>query len=167
MIEQGYKAILVLARFIDYSTILRAMHFNAGVSVEVVTGSVVAKKRAAIIDRFESGGINVLVATDLFGEGFDMPKIDGLVMAQMGKSITKVYQYIGRSLRPSQGKDHALIVDVADRYKWFGQWFEIRLGVYSLEPSFRENIIDNFWSSRIDLIARTVDKGEDRVFKQL
>jgi len=162
MIDDGYESILVICQLIDHVETLEAMLYEAGVKVETIIGEVPQNKRETRLERFNDGS-NVLIATDMFGEGFNMPKVDGVVFAQIYSDPIKVYQYVGRALRQYKDKDHSLIVDVADRFKWFGNWFEKRLGVYAIEPAFRENIVSERWDMRIDLVAAEADLGENRV----
>jgi superfamily II DNA or RNA helicase len=64
----------------------------------------------AILD-LETGKVQVLVSCDMVSEGFDLPAIAAAFLLCPTKSIIKYLQQIGRSLRPSPGKDHALIFD--------------------------------------------------------
>ena len=180
VLERGYNSILIIAQFVDHVSLLEAMLFNKGIKVKGITGKTKKKDRDAILEQFRGGGmenifknllhgkeLNVLIATDMFGEGFDMPKIDCIIMAQMGKSVKNVYQYIGRALRPSGNKDHALIVDVADNYRWFSDWFAARLGVYATEESFFDNIQNDNWKKKAKYIGTDVDRGETRIIKNI
>ena len=162
MVEAGYKSILIIVKFVDHVKILAGLLLIRKILSVSVTGSIVQKKREAIIDYFKAGKVKVMISTDIFGEGFDMPIIDAVVMVQMGKSATKVFQYIGRALRPASDKEHALVIDVADKQRWFGEWFSKRLGVYAIEPVFRLNMIQKSWIDRIDFLSTQADLGFDR-----
>lgn len=70
-----------------------------GVKCEVVTGEMDDGLRANILERFESRDLQVLVNVDLFGEGFDVPGIEVVIMARPTKSWSLFCQQFGRALR--------------------------------------------------------------------
>lgn len=87
-------------------------------------GSDDSDTRQDIMRRFEDGDIDVLVST-LLKEGVNIPSINAIVLAQAGKSDISQIQTIGRALRPQNG-DHAKIVDVKDRGKYFSDQYKQR-----------------------------------------
>uniref|UniRef100_UPI00356197F7 DEAD/DEAH box helicase n=1 Tax=Desulfosarcina sp. TaxID=2027861 RepID=UPI00356197F7 len=61
------------------------------------------------------GRVNVLIATgQLIGEGFDCPDLSTLFMATPVRFSGRVMQYLGRILRPAQGKMRARVYDYVD-----------------------------------------------------
>lgn len=83
----------------------------AGVPAEVVHGKTPGGLRRETIRRFRDREILQLVNVDLFGEGFDLPAIEVVSMARPTQSYGLFAQQFGRSLRPLQGKSHAIIID--------------------------------------------------------
>lgn len=81
--------------------------------------------RQRVLDEFENGDIDILVST-LLKEGVNIPAINGIILAQAGKSDIAQIQTIGRALRPKNG-DSAKIVDIKDRGRFFGEQFDIRM----------------------------------------
>jgi len=74
--------------------------FNAaGVRAEVVTGNTPADVRASILRRFAQREIMMLVNVDLFGEGFDLPAVEVVIMARPTESYSLYAQQFGRALR--------------------------------------------------------------------
>lgn len=71
----------------------------AGVPAEVVTAKTDAISRAHVLRRFESREILVLVNVDLFGEGFDLPAVEVVIMARKTESWPLFVQQFGRMLR--------------------------------------------------------------------
>ena len=108
---------LVLSDRKTHCTTLQAMlRDDHGINAEVLTGDMSEKARTAMVDRLRSGGIKTLCATgQLIGEGFDLPQIETVVLATPVKFSGRLIQYIGRALRPANGKDHAIIIDFTDR----------------------------------------------------
>lgn len=102
---------VVFATDIETATDM-ALRFQAdNVRAEVVTGETDPAIRTNLIRRFRSGEIRVLVNVDLFGEGFDVPAIECVIMARPTASYGLYCQQFGRALRILEGKTHGLIVD--------------------------------------------------------
>ena len=81
----------------------------------VVTGSTLKKERSDIISKAKAGEIKILLATgQLLGEGFDAPIFNILHLTTPLKWFGRLKQYIGRILRPCEGKAGATIYDYAD-----------------------------------------------------
>ena len=85
------------------------------VNSEVLTGSTKRLKRQETVECLENGDIKVLIATgQLVGEGFDCKHLSTMFLATPIKFEGRVLQYIGRILRPTQGKDKSKIYDYVD-----------------------------------------------------
>lgn len=84
---------------------------SAGVPAEVVSAKTPDILRASILRRFRQREILQLVNVDLFGEGFDLPAIEVVSMARPTQSFALYAQQFGRSLRPMEGKEYAIIID--------------------------------------------------------
>jgi superfamily II DNA or RNA helicase len=87
---------------------------ECGASVEFLYGSISTKKRSEIIDSFEEGKIDVIIATTIFDEGVSVKSIKVFINASGGKSKVKALQRLGRSLRIKDGKEKVLVFDFAD-----------------------------------------------------
>lgn len=86
--------------------------FNAaGICAAHVDGETPQEERDAIIKRFRAGTVQVLSNVELFGEGFDVPSIEAAILLRPTQSLGLYLQQVGRSLRPSAEKDHAIILD--------------------------------------------------------
>jgi superfamily II DNA or RNA helicase len=88
-----------------------------------------SKTRDRDIQDFIDGKTNTIIST-LLGEGIDIPAINILIMAGAGKSEIATIQKAGRILRPSQGKNEAIIVDFADSGKRLRQHYMKRRETY-------------------------------------
>jgi len=75
-----------------------------------IKGDMSKKKRRESIQDMRDGKIKDAIATTLADEGLDVPCLGGVIVAGGGKSITRVYQRIGRVLRPFPGKNAAIAV---------------------------------------------------------
>jgi DNA repair protein RadD len=95
--------------------------FNAhGIPAEHVDGKTPKQQRDAAIKRFQSGETLVLSNVELFGEGFDLPAIECAILLRPTQSLGLHLQQVGRALRPSPGKTHAIILDHVENYKRHG-----------------------------------------------
>lgn len=77
---------------------------EAGISAKLLTGDTPAAERRKGVNDFRDRKIKVLINVDLFDEGFDVPGVDGVIMARPTKSIGKFLQCCGRALRPVYAK---------------------------------------------------------------
>lgn len=84
----------------------------AGVAAEVLDGSAeLRNERSAIVNRFRTSRTKVLVTVDLISEGFDIPAAEVAILLRKTKSLSLYLQQVGRVLRPSPNKKHAIILD--------------------------------------------------------
>ena len=100
-----------------------ADRFNAaGISVAHLDGDTDKALRARIVSDFKNGKFKVLCNVDLFGEGFDVPNMDAVILARPTKSLTLFIQQAMRPLRPDPNNPDkvATIVDCADNVRKFG-----------------------------------------------
>ena len=109
-----------------------AAQFNAiGIPAASVSALTEDSVRAEYIRRFRAGIIKVLVNVDLFGEGFDLPAIECVIMARPTMSRSIYLQQFGRALRLLEGKMYGLIIDLVSNFKQHG--FPDRPREYSLD----------------------------------
>ena len=59
----------------------------AGIPAEIVTAETREDVRRDVMKRFKTGALQVLVNVDLFGEGFDLPAIETVIMCRPTKSL--------------------------------------------------------------------------------
>lgn len=90
---------------------------ESGISAAALSAETHATVRAEAIRRFRDGRIMVLVNVDLFGEGFDVPACECVIMARPTNSLAVYLQQFGRALRTLQGKVSGLIIDHVENWK--------------------------------------------------
>lgn len=106
--------------------------FNeAGIPAAAVSAETPSEVRAEFIRRFKEGRIWVLVNVDLFGEGFDVPACEVVIMARPTASLAVYLQQFGRALRTMLGKLYGLIIDHVGNWKRHG--FPDKPRVWSLD----------------------------------
>lgn len=84
-----------------------------GIAAVHLDGETPATARQAAVQRFRDGEIKVLCNVDLFGEGFDVPDCECVVLMRPTKSLTLHIQQSMRSMRtsPKNPDKIALILD--------------------------------------------------------
>ncbi len=98
---------------------------------EVLTGSTKDKERTEIIKRINEGQIQFLFATgQLIGEGFDCKVLSTMFITTPIKFSGRVLQYIGRIMRPAEGKEQPVVYDYIDDIPMLIKSAKARMKVY-------------------------------------
>lgn len=77
----------------------------------VIDGNTAPQVREERIKDFSDGKYRYLINVDLFIEGFDLPKIDAVVVVRPTQSAARWIQMVGRGLRTHDGKNDCLVLD--------------------------------------------------------
>jgi superfamily II DNA or RNA helicase len=91
-----------------------------GINAEFIDSKTRKEIRKDILIRFKNKEIKVLVNVKIFTEGFDCPDISVVQLVRPTKSLSFYLQMVGRCLRKSEGKNHAIIIDNAGLWKTHG-----------------------------------------------
>jgi len=83
----------------------------AGVAAEHIDCYTDEDERASILARVASGKTLVISNVGILTEGWDFPACRTMILARPTKSLIRYLQMAGRVLRPSDGKERALILD--------------------------------------------------------
>ena len=84
---------------------------NAGISAVNLSSKTPPAERAKRIMEFKQGKIKILVNCDLFGEGFDVPAVECVIMLRKTESYSLFKQQFGRALRVLAGKEYGILID--------------------------------------------------------
>ena len=93
----------------------------AGVAAEHCDGETPEGERDWILKRLASGEISLVSNVNLFGEGFDLPRIKCVILARPTESMALYYQMTGRAMRPSPDGGPAIVLDHAGLVHRFGR----------------------------------------------
>lgn len=118
-ITPGRRA-LVFAVNVAHSRHLAERFAAAGARAEHLDATTPKDERAAIVERFRAGVTRVLCSVEIFGEGFDSPACDVVILCRPTKSLALHLQQIGRGMRPAEGKDRLTILDHAGNVQALG-----------------------------------------------
>jgi superfamily II DNA or RNA helicase len=104
---------------------------KADIPADVIEGELSKKKRAAMIDAFREGRLKILCNVAILTEGFDLPELEGIIVARPVGHMGLYTQMIGRGVRAFPGKVRGLVVDLQGNFHIHGKHDEEM--VYSLE----------------------------------
>ncbi|MHB1210474.1 MAG: TOTE conflict system archaeo-eukaryotic primase domain-containing protein [Acidimicrobiales bacterium] len=109
---------LVLTQWTEHLSLFVSTLISRGITPLVLQGGMGKKARAKVmaeLDEASKRGGLVLAATGSFlGEGFDCPPLDTVFMAFPIAFRGRVVQYVGRILRPLDGKSSVEVHDYVD-----------------------------------------------------
>ena len=122
-----FRRFICFATDVETATEMAANFTAAGFPTAAVSAKTPAATRNEYIRRFKRGQLVGLVNVDLFGEGFDVPAVEVVIMARPTGSLAVYLQQCGRALRVLAGKAYGLIIDHVSNYKRNGLPDKIRI----------------------------------------
>jgi len=105
------KLAVVFADSIENANDITKNFQDTGIRAEMVHSKTPDTTRDEIVRRFRERELDVLVNVDLFGEGFDLPAVEVVIMVRPTQSYALYCQQFGRALRIMDGKNFAIIID--------------------------------------------------------
>lgn len=121
-----HKRAIVFATNIEHSKHVVAQFNASGYPAAHLDGTTDRRIRDQTLRDFEAGRIKVVSNVDLFGEGFDLPAIEAVILLRPTQSTGLYLQMVGRGLRTADGKAHATILDHAGNVFRHGLPDEVR-----------------------------------------
>ncbi len=104
---------IVLTERREHAKLLSEMLTHRAIQNEVLVGAMKKKDRDEVNEKLAT--TQVLVATGRFiGEGFDLPRLDTLVLALPVSRKGALVQYVGRIQREYDGKTEVRVIDYVD-----------------------------------------------------
>jgi len=114
-VQNGAGVCLVLTDRKAHCDTLLGLLAARGVRGHLLTGDLPNGERQRVVTDLNAKKVKVLVATgQLIGEGFDCRELSTLFLATPIKFNGRLWQYLGRVLRPAPGKDKARVFDYLD-----------------------------------------------------
>ncbi|MGR5455278.1 TOTE conflict system archaeo-eukaryotic primase domain-containing protein [Vibrio alfacsensis] len=104
---------IVLTERREHANIIAGLLNDLGITYQVLVGSMKKKQQAEVMSKL--GSTQVIVATGRFvGEGFDLPRLDTLILALPVSWKGSLIQYVGRIQRDYKGKEEVKVIDYID-----------------------------------------------------
>jgi DNA repair protein RadD len=105
------RTALLFATTIEHSRSTARFLRAHSIRAEHLDGDTPSAERREVIARLAAGEIDVLCNCGIISEGLDVPSVGGVILLRPTKSLVLHLQQVGRALRPSDGKDRAIILD--------------------------------------------------------
>lgn len=118
-LAEGKKGI-IYAINIAHAKHLSKEYEEAGYKTVCIDSNTPPSERKDLVEKFRKGKIDIIVNVDIFSEGFDCPDIEFIQLARPTRSLVKYLQQVGRGLRPTNNKEHCIILDNVGMYSRFG-----------------------------------------------
>lgn len=99
---------------------------KAGFRAATIDGTLSAEDRRDRVRSLGNGRLQVLTSCEIVNEGFDLPVVAAAILLRPTQSLGLHLQQIGRVLRPSPGKDRAIILDHAGNLARHGLAEDVR-----------------------------------------
>lgn len=114
------KRAVVFSVSIKHSEHIRNSFLSAGIPAEHIDGNTHSSDRDRAIENFRTGKTKVLTNVDIASCGLDIPSMEAVILLRPTQSISLYLQQVGRALRPSHGKSHAIILDHVGNWERHG-----------------------------------------------
>lgn len=136
LIDKGYTP-LVLFKQIRHGDILAELFEEADINFQLLSGKDSLDFRNEVKENVQNGKTRVILSSTILDIGFDLPKLNALVLCGGGKSSIKTLQRVGRVIRTYPGKNIAAVVDFHDDCKYLKGHSQYRLKTYKKEKGFK------------------------------
>ena len=91
--------LFIRAATIQAAQDLVPLYRGLGLSVEAISSRLTKRQQDNVEERLISGELNAIVCVDMFGEGYDFPKLKVAALHAPHKSLVPTIQFIGRFAR--------------------------------------------------------------------
>jgi superfamily II DNA or RNA helicase len=111
--KQG-KSVLILVNLIDHGENLLDIAKELGLNIIFIQGATDSTKRESLRHALHRKEILGVIATAVWKEGVNIPSLDVILLAHIGKKELTVLQAVGRGMRSTETKTTVTIVDIFD-----------------------------------------------------
>lgn len=139
-LNHGSRRTLCFCCGINHAKRMAETFMEAGVPVKSLSGEDKLEKRRVVLDEFRRGEFLVLLTSDLFNEGVDLPFVSRLLMLRPTDSLVVWMQQIGRGVRSYPGKADCQVFDHAGNIFTHGDPYETREWKLPVENNSAQHI---------------------------
>jgi len=108
------KASLIFCINISHSEAMAKAYTDAGIPTKAIHSKLNKEEQKTILNEYKSGKLKMLANPMMLTTGFDHPITDTIILARATKSQNLYRQMVGRSLRLSEHKEDAVILDCSN-----------------------------------------------------
>lgn len=135
---QTNKSTLILINYIEHGENILKLLEKVYPEAVFIHGSTESEKRQKVLQEFQESKRKLIISSNILGEGWDCPNLQVLITARAEASTIAAYQAIGRTLRLTEGKTKAIIVDIGDSgVKYLESHTSSRIDAYAKEPRYQ------------------------------
>ena len=124
------KSVLIIVQEINHGSNLYSVMANQAVFLQ---GRTPGATRKMVKQKFIEKREKIVITTNIWNEGVDIPTLDCVVIAFGGKANTRTIQAIGRGLRRTKDKSRVEVIDFLDPYRFLAEHLVARLNIYKKE----------------------------------
>ncbi len=139
------KGVLIGVKQIVHLQILVEKAERRGIKIYGAQGKTPKDERLEIINKMKSGEYLCAVATKVWSEGINIPKLEIIINAAAGKSPIENLQRPGRGTRNIEGKSELLFYDFIDPLRYLAEHSCERMKIYS-EQGWKITVSEPFVS---------------------
>ena len=110
------KKTLIIIKSLDHADVLFDIAKEQNINIVKLTGKNSVTERQDALSRLTNGKLDSIIASEIFDEGIDIPKLDAVILAAGGKDPIAFYQRVGRVLRKKEGNNYCIIIDFFDKF---------------------------------------------------
>ena len=103
---------VVFCGTVEHADHVAAEMSAAGVPCETVHGQLRADVHRDILERLATGALRAVTNVHVLTEGWDLPAVSVCILARRPQHAGTYLQMVGRVLRPSPGKERAVLLDL-------------------------------------------------------
>lgn len=111
---------VIFAVTIEHALLLRAVFEHHGHACTIVHSKLPHDENMANLAAFNEGRVPFIVNVGVLTEGWDCPAADCIVLCRPTKSAALYVQMVGRGLRPAEGKEDCLLLDLSGNWQEHG-----------------------------------------------
>lgn len=131
------KAVLIAVTQIEHGQILEGILQKVDPTAIFVNGQSKSEVRQQILKELGQGVSRIVIATNIYSEGVDMPALSVLINVAGAASGIHSLQLLGRVLRTAPNKTKAWVVDIQDNGRFLNNHSKERGAIYQTEPRYQ------------------------------
>ena len=136
LLSKGHKPIMVFCRYHDHIQELLKLtkHLPEDTVIDWAHGERDKKERSRVRKQFRDGEIDLLITSNIFNRGKNLPRTKVIINAAAGTSETVLLQGpIGRATRKHESKQKTMIIDYYDKGRYIELHSKRRIIFYKNE----------------------------------